>query len=124
MTAMSDRTGCLDFERTRASRRQVLQIGALGWLGLGLPAALRSEAARTSAGGRPGRARSVIFLHQFGGASHHDTFDMKPDAPKEIRGEFKPIASKLPGLVVCEHLPRLAKLADTYSLVRSVHHTT
>jgi hypothetical protein len=65
----------------------------------------------------------VIFLHQFGGASHHDTFDMKPDAPAEIRGEFKPIPSALPGLGVCEHLPLLARAADKYCLVRSVHHT-
>jgi hypothetical protein len=66
----------------------------------------------------------VIFLHQFGGASHHDTFDMKPNAPSAIRGEFNPISSALPGQPVCEHLPRLARLADRYCLVRSVHHTT
>jgi hypothetical protein len=117
---MSGTRGCLEFRRT--SRRQVLQIGALGWLGLSLPDALRAE--RLVAGARTVRARSVIFLHQFGGASHHDTFDMKPNAPSQIRGEFKPIPSALPGLQVCEHLPRLAKLADRYSLVRSVNHAT
>jgi hypothetical protein len=123
---MRPTNGCDDFRASRASRRQVLQIGALGWLGLGLSDALRAE--ETSRGGSgPGRsvlADSVIFLHQFGGASHHDTFDMKPDAPAEIRGEFGPIASSVPGLQVCEHLPRLAKLMDRVCLVRSVHHTT
>lgn len=122
---MSHRHGCLDFQRNRVSRRQVLQIGALGWLGLGLSDALRAEEAQ-SAGGKPRavRAKSVIFLHQFGGASHHDTFDMKPDAPDEIRGEFQPIPSVLPGLPVCEHLPQMAKVMDKVCLVRSVHHTS
>jgi hypothetical protein len=107
------------------SRRSALQVGVLGWLGLGLPAALRAEAEAETAGrSLRVRARSVIFLHQFGGASHHDTFDMKPSAPSQVRGEFRPIASRLPGLEVCEHLPRLAQLADKYCLVRSVHHTT
>ncbi|GAC1469192.1 MAG: DUF1501 domain-containing protein [Isosphaeraceae bacterium] len=119
---MDGKSGCRDFQRTRSTRRQVLQIGALGWLGLDLPAALR--AADTTRGGLPVRARSVIFLHQFGGASHHDTFDMKPNAPSEIRGEFRPIPSALPGHPVCEHLPRLARIADRYCLVRSVNHTT
>ncbi|MBX6313611.1 MAG: DUF1501 domain-containing protein [Isosphaeraceae bacterium] len=113
---------CADFGRARATRRQILRVGALGSLGLGLPAVLRAEARRDPS--RRVRARSVIFLHQFGGASHHDTFDMKPNAPAEIRGEFRPIASSLPGVEVCEHLPRLARLADRYCLVRSVHHTT
>jgi hypothetical protein len=111
--------GCRDF---RATRRHVLQIGALGWLGLSLPAVLRAEQRKPTA--RKARARSVIFLHQFGGASHHDTFDMKPNAPAEIRGEFRPIPSSLPGLDVCELLPQLARLAHVYSLVRSVHHTS
>src|SRR5262245_31140321 len=114
--------GCSGFRRSAASRRQVLQVGALGCLGLGLPRLLRAEATRS--GPLRVRARSVIFLHQFGGASHHDTFDMKPGAPAEIRGEFKPIASKVPGVEVCELLPSLARLADRYCLVRSVHHTT
>lgn len=113
---------CAGFRAVGATRRQVLRIGAVGTLGLTLPAVLRAEAeGRRDAAPR---ARSIIFLHQFGGPSHHDTFDMKPAAPAEIRGEFNPIPSSLPGLDVCEHLPRLAKLAHVYSLVRSVHHTT
>ncbi len=114
--------GCLDFRRQRATRRQVLQIGALGWLGLGLADSLRAEDRRNTE--RPVRAKSVIFLHQFGGASHHDTFDMKPKAPAEIRGEFNPIPSNLPGVPVCEHLPRMSRIMDKVCLVRSIHHTT
>ncbi len=122
---MRHQHGCFDFQRNRYSRRQVLQIGALGWLGLGLSDALRAEEQRRASGFISGRARkSVIFLHQFGGASHHDTFDMKPDAPAEIRGEFNPIPSNLPGLQVCEHLPKLAKMMDKVCLVRSVNHGT
>ncbi len=111
--------GCRDFQTAGTTRRQVLQIGALGWLGLSLPSALRAEAS-----GRAVRAKSVIFLHQFGGASHHDTFDMKPNAPSEIRGEFNPIPSNNPDIAVCELLPRMAKVSHLYSLVRSVHHRT
>ncbi|MFO0910282.1 MAG: DUF1501 domain-containing protein [Isosphaeraceae bacterium] len=119
---MSRVLGCAGF---RARRRQVLRVGALGLTGFGLTELFRSESqgSRSRASTTP-RAQSVIFLHQFGGASHLDTFDLKPNAPSPIRGEFKPIASSLPGLQVCEHLPRLARLAHVYSLVRSVHHTT
>jgi hypothetical protein len=70
------------------------------------------------------RAKSCIMLFQFGGASHIDTFDPKPEAPAEIAGEFKAIASNLPGVQFSEHLPKLAKLADKFTLVRSVHHRT
>jgi hypothetical protein len=118
---MREPNSCLEYRGSAASRRQVLRLGVLGSLGLALPALLRAEARGT---GPKGRAKSVIFLHQFGGASHHDTFDMKPAAPAEIRGEFKPVPSAIPGLSVCEHLPRLAALADRYCLVRSVNHTT
>lgn len=115
-------TGCQDFSRGRASRRQALRVGALGWLGLGLADALRAEG--TGGGSLPVRAKSVIFLHQFGGASHHDTFDMKPEAPAEIRGEFSTIASNLDGVPVCEHLPKMARVMDKVCLVRSVQHGT
>ncbi|CAN5899898.1 DUF1501 domain-containing protein [soil metagenome] len=113
--------GCREFFEGRTTRRQVLQIGALGWLGLGLAEVLQAEG---SARALPVKARSVIFLHQFGGASHHDTFDMKPDAPEEIRGEFDPIASNLEGVQVCELLPKMAQVMDKLCLVRSVHHST
>jgi hypothetical protein len=116
---MRERTACADFYRAPVSRRQMLQVGALGTLGLSLPAALRAEARS----GLKARAKSVIFLHQFGGPAHQDTFDMKPDAPQGVRGEFKPIASSLPGLSVCELLPRLSRVMHNFTVVRSVHHT-
>jgi hypothetical protein len=99
----------------------LLRSGGLSTLGLGLPALLRAESIRT---GNVVRAKSCILLFQFGGASHLDTFDPKPDAPSGIAGEFKTIATSLPGLQICEHLPRIAKLADKFTLVRSVHHRT
>jgi hypothetical protein len=102
------------------SRRHLLQIGTAGLLGLSLPALLRAE---EKPGKRKVRAKSVIFLHQFGGPTHLDTFDMKPGAPDGIRGEFKPIATKATGIQVSERLPRMAQVADKFTLVRSVHHT-
>src|SRR6516164_3906352 len=98
---------CPEFRATRRfSRRSLLRAGTAGIVGLNLPSWLR-------AGERPGlraRAKHILFLHQFGGPSHIDTFDMKPDAPDGIRGEFSAIASRQPGLVVTEHLPRFSKV--------------
>src|SRR5207253_4407861 len=71
---------------------------------------------------RKARAKAVIFLHQYGGPSHVDTVDMKPSAPEAIRGEFKPIATKASGISVCDRLPRLAQVADKFTLVRSLYH--
>jgi hypothetical protein len=96
-----------------------LQIGGIGLLGLHLPGLLK---AAERSGTHKAKAKSIIFLHQYGGPSHHDTIDMKPNAPAEIRGEFQPITSRVPGIQVCERLPRLAQLADKFSLVRSLHH--
>jgi hypothetical protein len=115
---MRQRTACADFFRSSISRRQMLQVGALGTLGLSLPAALRAE----GQSGLRARAKSVIFLHQFGGPAHQDTFDMKPDAAAGVRGEFKPIASSLPGQSVCELLPRLSRVMHNFTVVRSVNH--
>jgi hypothetical protein len=101
------------------TRRRLLQVGLPGLLRLGLPEFLRAdEQSRIKA-----RANAVIFLHQWGGPSHHDTFDMKPAAPDAVRGEFKPAASRLPGVPVCERLPRMATVMDKVTLVRTVHHT-
>jgi hypothetical protein len=102
------------------TRRHLLQVSGLGLLGLGLPGLARAS---TPARKRKARARAVIFLHQWGGPSHHDTFDMKPAAPAAVRGEFKPIASRVPGLPVCERLPRMAAVMDRVCLVRSLRHT-
>jgi hypothetical protein len=110
-------SACDGFRHSRLNRREVLRVGGLGLLGLSLPGLLRA-----AGGGRKGRAKSVIFLHQWGGPSHVDTFDMKPNAPAEVRGEFKPVPSSAPGISVCELLPRTAKVMDKVTLVRSLHH--
>jgi hypothetical protein len=115
---------CSDFRTTyRLSRRSLIRAGTAGVVGLNLPNLLRADAAATgSSPGLRARAKHVIFLHQFGGPSHLDTFDMKPDAPDGIRGAFKPVASSQPGLNLTEHLPRFAKVLGRFAQIRSVHH--
>ncbi len=117
--------GCESYRQTsRFYRRQLLRIGGLGLAGMCLPQVLAAEAtgSRTASSSLKSRAKNVIFLHQHGGPSHIDTFDMKPNAPSGVRGEFNPIASSLTGVPVCEHLPRWAKTLDLWGQVRSVHH--
>ena len=100
------------------SRRDFLQVGALGLGGLTL-ADLLSLQARGAA--RPKSAvKSIIMVYLHGGPSHIDMFDMKPDAPAEVRGEFKPISTSLPGLNICELLPELAKVADKMTVIRNM----
>jgi uncharacterized protein (DUF1501 family) len=103
------------------SRRGLVQAGASGLFGLGLPSLWGS---RANANEQPAAAtpKQVIIVFLTGACSHHDTFDLKPDAPAEIRGEFQPIATRIPGYSVCEHLPRLAERADRYAVVRSLSH--
>jgi len=106
------------------TRRELLQVGYSGLLGLGLPSLLarRTEAAegeRRSAAKPP---RSVILIFLTGAPSHLDMFDLKPDAPAEVRGEFRPIASRTVGLQICEHLPQLASRSDKFAIVRSMTH--
>src|SRR5215831_305859 len=115
-TRVPPSSACTDFFRHGPTRRQLLQVGGLGFLGLSLPGLL---AAAERASGRKARARAVIFLHQFGGPSQTDTFDMKPSAPDNIRGEFKPAATNVPGLQVCDRLPRTARVMDKVCVVRS-----
>lgn len=100
-----------------ASRRTVLQCAGAGLLGLTVPKLLAAEAS----GPKP-TAKSVIFLFLFGGPSQLETYDMKPDAPSKIRGPFQPIASRLPGLRICEHLPKIANVADRLTVIRSMTH--
>jgi hypothetical protein len=97
----------------------MLQVGAAGVLGLSLPSLLR---ARSGTAGK-GTADACVIVFLNGGPSHLDMWDMKPDAPAEVRGEFKPVASALPGVPLCEHLPRLAKKLHRCTLIRSVHHS-
>jgi uncharacterized protein (DUF1501 family) len=108
------------------SRRELLQVGYTGLLGISLPALLtqqaQSAAVKRVQGEKPRKAKFVIIVFLTGAPSHIDTFDMKPDAPAEVRGEFKTIATKVPGLLVGEHLPRLAARADKYAVVRSLAH--
>jgi uncharacterized protein (DUF1501 family) len=102
------------------SRRGLLQVGGVGALGLALPQVLKAGA---PAAGRPSApARSCIFIVQYGGASHLDSLDPKPQAPEEMRGPYKPIATRIPGVRLGELLPRLAGLADRFCLVRSMSH--
>jgi hypothetical protein len=114
---------CSDSCRCQLHRRDLLRAGALGLTGLHMPALLRSEGRAQTTGQRQrGQARSIIFLNQFGGPSHIDTFDMKPDAPENIRGEFRSIPTNVTGLRICEHLPRLAQQMDKVCLLRAVSH--
>src|SRR5205807_1228512 len=90
------------------SRRDFLQLGSVGALGLSLPQLLRADATPTTQRQRR-RANSVILFFLLGGQSQIETFDMKPNAPDTIRGEFRPIPTSVPGVTVCEHMPRLAR---------------
>jgi hypothetical protein len=101
------------------SRREFLRIGSLSLAGLSLPDLFRAKAATAS----KTRAKSVVQLYMWGGPSQLETFDLKPNAPDGIRGDFRPIASKVPGIRICEHLPKLATVADRYATLRSVTHT-
>jgi hypothetical protein len=103
------------------TRRDFLQVGTLGAIGLSLPELMAAKAQGAVAKGRD--ERSVIMIFNLGAPSQLDTFDMKPDAPVEIRGPFKPIKTKAPGLDICEILPLHAQHADKFSLVRSCYHT-
>lgn len=109
------------------TRREWLRVGGLGAVGLSLPDLLRHQAgaAERTAMSRTtsfGRAKSCIVVFLFGAPAHQDIWDLKPNAPSQYRGEFKPIASSVPGAMVGEHIPRLARLAHRYAIVRSVSH--
>jgi len=101
------------------SRRGLLRIGGLSFLGLGLPQLLQAREGNEQAA----RADACIFVVQYGGASHIDTLDPKPDAPAEIRGPYSPIATSTPGIQISSMLPRLAESAHRFTLVRSMSHT-
>ena len=102
------------------SRRQLLKVGGLGLLGLNMPGLLRAAEAKK---GPKAKVKSVIFLFQFGGPSHIDMFDRKPNAPEAYRGPLKGIPTSVPGLEVCEGLERTAKIMDKVTLIRSMTHT-
>jgi hypothetical protein len=106
------------------SRRAALQAGSIGLLGLGMNHLSLLDAAqqRTGAKTPPPKAKSVIYIFLSGGLSQIDSFDMKPEASEETRGEFKPISTRTPGLQICEHLPELAKRSEKWALCRSLTH--
>ncbi len=108
----------------RLSRRTLLRIGMIGGTTLTLERLFELEAAQArQSPALRATAKSVIMLFQFGGPSHIDTFDLKPDAPEQIRGEFRPIPARTPGLRICEHLPKLAQRSHLYAVLRGVWHT-
>src|SRR5437868_5476752 len=98
------------------SRRNFLKIGGLAMGGLALPQILQAEAQM----GIRRSHKAVIMIFLPGGPSHQDIFDLKMDAPSEIRGEFKPISTAVPGLQICEHLPLMAKAMDKMTIIRSM----
>ncbi|HTU18645.1 MAG TPA: DUF1501 domain-containing protein [Gemmataceae bacterium] len=105
------------------SRRQLLRIGGLGAFGLSLARLFQAEAA--AAGGSPSsasRLRHCILIYFYGGVSQLDTWDLKPNAPREVRGEFRPIATTTPGIAIGEHLPHCAQVMHKMAIVRSLHH--
>jgi uncharacterized protein (DUF1501 family) len=103
------------------NRRTFLQAGVLAPFGFGLSQALWLRSSARAAGGA-GKAKACILLFMTGGPAQQETFDPKPDAPEGTRGEFRPIATNVPGMQICEHLPMLARLADRYAILRSVWH--
>jgi hypothetical protein len=108
----------------RVSRRTALQAGAIGLLGLGGNhlQALRAADSPVLAGSSPPKARTCIYIFLSGGLAQQDSFDPKPDAPENIRGDFKPIATATPGISICEHLPLLAQRSELWALCRSLTH--
>ncbi len=120
-----DRQIGLHRHRVGVTRRELLQVGYSGLLGVGLTSILEQRALaaiNNPTGNAATKPKSILLIFLTGAASHHDTFDMKPDAPAEIRGEFKPIETSVPGIQICEHLPKLAACAHKYAIVRSLSH--
>ncbi len=110
--------GCLGFRKDRlGSRREFLKIGALGMGGLCLPGLLKAERAM----GIKTSHKAVIMIYMVGAPPHQDMYDLKMNAPKEIRGEFKPTSTAVPGIQICEHLPKLASIMDKLVPLKSVH---
>ena len=106
---------------TSWSRRAFLQVGCAGMAGLALPTGLSQTVRADNA---TATADAVLFVNLLGGPSHLDTFDMKPHGPSDTRGSFDNIQTRIPGLAVCEYLPKYAASADQYSLIRGISHTT
>jgi uncharacterized protein (DUF1501 family) len=109
----------------RFTRRTAIQAGSIGLLGLGmnhLAPLIAAGEGKAGAHQKTKRAKAVIYIFLSGGLAQQDSFDPKPDAPENVRGEFKPISTKTPGLQICEHLPLLAERSDKWAIVRSLTH--
>jgi hypothetical protein len=104
------------------TRRELLQVGYSGLLGIGLPSLWSGQALAAVPASRRAKAKSVVLIFLTGAPSHLDTFDLKPEAPVEIRGDFKTIATRAPGVGYCEYLPGLAARADKLAVIRSMTH--
>jgi hypothetical protein len=102
------------------SRRQFLKIGGLAMGGLSLPQILQAEQSTAGTAGKKLSHKAVIMIYLSGGPSHQDMYDLKMDAPPEIRGSFKPIATNVPGIEICEHMPKLATMMDKFAIIRSM----
>jgi len=101
----------------RWTRREALTIGALGVGGIALPDLLRAEAQQ----GIRQSKKAIIMIYMCGAPPHQDMFDLKMDAPAEVRGDFRPIDTKVPGIQICEHLPRLARIMDKLAPIRTMY---
>lgn len=108
-----------NFLTAQFPRRTLLSTGGAGLLGLTMPRILAAQERQPA---RPAKAKSVVFLYQFGGPSHVDTFDMKPEAPDGVRSKLGQISTSVPGLPICDLLPETAKVMDKVTLVRTVYH--
>jgi hypothetical protein len=110
---------------TGISRRTLIQTGYSSLAGVGMSSVLAAQSKAAEVGAEPAggkSAKQIVIVFLTGAASHHDTFDMKPNAPAEIRGEFDPVSTSVPGMQVCEHLPHLAQRAERYAVVRTLSH--
>lgn len=103
------------------SRRHFLKIGGLALGGMSLPQILKAEEALSAPSGKKLPHKAVIMIYLSGGPSHQDMYDLKMDAPIEIRGSFKPIKTNVPGIEICEHMPRLAQMMDKFAIIRSLY---
>ncbi len=112
------------YHHPRVSRRTAIQAGAVGLLGLGMNHVQALRAASPPGASQTGRARSCIYIFLSGGLAQHESFDLKPDAPDGIRGEFRPAATSTPGIQISEHLPGLARRSEHWAIVRSLTHPT
>lgn len=119
---MSERSNSLDPNCSGPiSRRNFLEFGGVAGCSMGLADLLRARESTATVGHR-GQDTAVIFVWLAGGPPHMETYDMKPDAPRDYRGEFSPIETNVPGIEVCELLPMHARIADKYNIIRSIHH--